>query len=183
MQVVRREFAGARYDEGGLQLTCNLCQDSPVDDLGVGDAFTHYLDGSGRTLKAPFSQLGANVGPEYFGGFNDTLGGAFPGESYHVSANAPFATQGAAAAVFGHVTLHLEGDLAVGSSGWWSFEGKVSALNDIYDFNPASHRSFIGELSTWVGRQFNGTPYEIQFVGYRPVYVNGQLSWFPAGGQ
>jgi RHS repeat-associated protein len=158
------------------RLWCGFCQGAGVQPLGIGDAFAHYLGGSGSTLSAPFSQLGAgSVGPEYFGAYNDAIAGAVFGDSNHISTSAPFSTHGLAAAVFGTVVLHLEGDLTFGSDGAWSFRGKISAYNDIYDFNPASHRTMLGEFSTWVGAQFEGTPYEIRFVGSQSVYRSGQV--------
>lgn len=158
----------------GYQLVCDGCSDEP-EPLGVRDAFSHYREGSGLMLKAPFSQLGADVGPDYFSGFRSALAEASPGDTFIISATAPFKTVGNEALTFGYVTLHLQGELSVGYGGWWSFEGKVSALNDIYDFNASTHRSWFGEAATWAGRQFDGKPYEIQFVGSKNVYANGTI--------
>jgi len=157
------------------QLVCNSCSDEEPAPLGVREAFQHYREGSGLTLKAPFSQLDVDVGAEYFKGFRTALAGAEPGNSYAINTVAPFATKGYEAAIFGHVTLRLQGELSVGMGGWWSFDGRISALNDIYDFNPSTHRTLMGEASTWVGSQFKGKPYEIQFIGSKPVYNNGVL--------
>ena len=170
---------GATNQGGGgrnpYQLVCDNCADEDPAPIGPREAFRHYREGTGLMLKAPFSQLGVDVGAEYFRGFRAALAGAQPGESYSINSIAPFSTKGYEAAAFGTVVLHLNGELSVGMGGWWMFEGRISALNDIYDFDPSTHRTLLGEFSTWVGAQFEGKPYQIQFIGSKQVYQNGVL--------
>jgi len=55
----------------------------------------------------------------------------------------------------------------------WSFEGTLSAIDDTYDFNPATHRSKTGEALTTLGRTVGGTPYQIEIEGEKKIETVG----------
>lgn len=65
--------------------------------------------------------------------------------------------------------MRLQGNLEIKSSGKYQFNGRLKSYDDIYDFNKSPHRSFIGELLTFLGSKTKGTPFYIQIRGERKI--------------
>ena len=146
-------------------------REAHVERFTAKKAFQHYIEGSGDPVRAPFDQLNtAGVLPTDFQEVRDSiiLG---PG-GYSIDGRLTYTESGENFAVFGDVTLRLQGTLQV-QEGGWKFRGTLKAFDDLYDFNPSTHRSFMGELSTAVGRYTPGTPYWIEIRGSRRIYSGG----------
>lgn len=144
---------------------------TPPQPLTATRAFSHYIGGSGTPLQAPFSQLNTDpVLPSDFSAVRDSilLG---PGE-YAIDGRLAYTTRGANADIFGDVTLRLQGTLTVEQTGY-KFRGNLKAFDDFYDFNPSTHRGFVGEFATAVGRATPGSPYWIEIRGSRRIYAGG----------
>ncbi|WP_199635579.1 lipid II-degrading bacteriocin [Serratia sp. PAMC26656] len=64
------------------------------------------------------------------------------------------------------------------ASGSWEYTGVVRGFSDTYDFNKSTHRDWVAEGLTTVGRflqeSFNGTPYMININGELHVHFTGQ---------
>ena len=77
-------------------------------------------------------------------------------------------------ASLGTVTIQLTGTVRLTSPRHWVFQGTIMSPNgDRYDFNPSTHRTDIGEWSTWVGSQIPGIPYPINIEGEQYVEFSG----------
>jgi hypothetical protein len=51
----------------------------------------------------------------------------------------------------------------------------LKCFDDIYDFNKSTHRGIIGELLTAIGRNYNGTTYDIEIRGSKSISGGGEV--------
>lgn len=79
-------------------------------------------------------------------------------------------------ATIGGAKLRANGVLAISREGRYSFDGKLAADVDSYDFEPRKGRSQIGDVFTMIGRQFPGKKFKIYIVGSKPFSETGTLS-------
>jgi RHS repeat-associated protein len=176
------DYLGSRYsspDPAGLAAGVNLysyAQQNPVnfrDVLGLArktdlrnaaDAFGHFAFGDGSTRTFPFSRIPTDsVKPSDFPGFEAAIVAACSKTGCaFFKGTVSYAVPGHLSLMLGHITLQVKARVC--SDGCtWTFAGSLSALNDIFDFNPSTHRTRTGEALTAIGRIVDGTPYEIQF--------------------
>jgi len=80
-------------------------------------------------------------------------------------------------AAYGRVVLQLRGVPAV-SQGRYSSRGRLSAADDLYDFDPQPWgiRRYAAEASTRIGSVLPGRPFYNLFNGSRPLSASG---WLP----
>lgn len=140
------------------------------------DCLKHYMKGSRAPLDASFDELGAEgVRAEAFPGFKKLVGSGLENGTYSVSDKRGWQTTSTNAKLaYGRVVLQLDGNLTV-SQGQYSFSGRVTALPDLYDFDPQPWgvRSIPGEVSTEAGARLPGKPFYNVFKGGRQVDSNG----------
>jgi RHS repeat-associated protein len=65
----------------------------------------------------------------------------------------------------GSITIRATGLITPHADGTWTFEGDLTALPDITDYNPSTHRDSFGELLTRAANLLPGTPFELQIIG------------------
>ena len=155
-------------------------------ELSALDALKHYVDSSGTSKEALFKQLRTKaVTPEQFEKIKEAIDLAgFDGghAELFITDTMSYRTQKGSDEwlAFGNVTLQISGTLRV-QNGNYSFDGTLSALNDIYDFDSKAWgtRSIPGELMTRGGALLPGKPYVIEFKGERNISSQGAIkSWY-----
>ena len=57
----------------------------------------------------------------------------------------------------------------------FNFRGTLKAFDDVFDFNPSTHRSVLGEAATAVGRAIPGTPFTIEIRGDKSLIDTGVI--------
>ena len=133
------------------------------------EALQHYLEGSGTTLNVILSDVNlSGVRPSKFPQVKSSLPGAnqcCEPRTIPIDDTSAFALSGEEAVIFGNVTFRLIGKLKIHQNCTWLFSGQLRAFDDRYDFNASTHRGFVGEALTTIGRQLSGTPYDFHFVG------------------
>jgi hypothetical protein len=87
-------------------------------------------------------------------------------------------TGGADRFLIGRHNLKAEGRLIVNADCSWSFSGTISSASgvDPYNFN-SSNRGFVGETTTWIGRNrcpSSGRTFDINIVGVGYVNLSGK---------
>jgi hypothetical protein len=144
-----------------------------LKEMSALEGLEHYLGGSGKSADIPFSQIDTSgVTPEQFNKVKDRLSSTKDG-AYNISDKLAFPTTDFnSKALLGNITLQLDGTLTL-KDGSYTFKGNLSALPDKYDFNPSTHRTWLGEMSTTVGRSLPGTPYMINIIGNREINSYG----------
>lgn len=144
-------------------------------------AMSHYLFGKGETLTVALPALGITVKPQ-----DVTLNGvnlldAFIYDSSFVGTKPilvdKFAYDTAQSSFIsgtyiGNMSLKLQGNFTRYSDGNWQLTGVLRAYDDTFDFNPSDHRSPVREALTYIGANFDGTPFQITFPGEIPVSWN-----------
>ena len=72
---------------------------------------------------------------------------------------------GGAFNAYGNITFRLQGRLEVDQNSY-HFKGTLKAFDDIFDFNPSTHRPLVVEAITrGINWAAPGTPYDIRFTG------------------
>jgi RHS repeat-associated protein len=178
-------------EEGGNNLYV-FCLNNPMDifdPLGLltsTEAFGHYRSGpdnpANRAKRTPmrisFDEINTSeVSVKDFPVVKRLLSEGKPGK-YAVAwksrkDNLPFATSGDQSLYLGNVSLKLEGTLEIKTDCTWKFDGTLKCFDDIYDFNASTHRSWLGEWLTSIGRKTSGKPFDIEIRGQKPISENG----------
>ena len=57
----------------------------------------------------------------------------------------------------------------------WSFDGTFKSFDDYYDFNKSTHRGWLAEILTALGRNTPGKSHWIEIRGEKPVKENGTI--------
>lgn len=143
-----------------------------VDPFGLfssPEALAHYIGGSGTPVSVPFGDIDtSSVRATNFAQVKAAIGSCKPG-TYPVNDVVGFSTGGDAALYLGNITLKFAGAVTVNCDCSWCFNGTLTALPDVYDFNRSSHRNPAAEFSTIVGSHLPGKPYNINIAGSKPV--------------
>ena len=136
----------------------------------------HYLGGSGSPMDMQFSEINtSSLRPSQFPKVQSELGKGCQEKSVQIDDRKPFTTSGDAFFTVGNITLPLQGTLNVQCDCSWRFQGVLKAFDDLYDFNPSTHRGWWGELTTTVGSMFPGKEFDIRIQGGKPVTEQGHL--------
>jgi RHS repeat-associated protein len=86
----------------------------------------------------------------------------------------PYFTRGLTQAFLGRIRLRAEGTFLVTEECLWSFEGKLTADGDWYDFNPDKQRPLLAEMSVHIGGKIPGQRYFIGIRGSKKLSDNGK---------
>ncbi len=150
----------------------------PFGLLTSEEALKHYLDGSQTPLSISFSDVDtASLRVESFRDVRQALSApCCANQDVPIDSTAPFSTQGDEAYYLGYITIRLRGVVSLRRDCSWVFRGRISALDDIYDFNPSTHRTPGAEFLTWVGAQLPGKTFTISMTGSKPFGARGRLS-------
>ncbi len=168
-------------EKGGKNLY-EFTNNDPVnlwDYLGLitaKEAFEHYRNGSGSPLRMSFDEIDtSSVRPSLFPKVKAVLIKPCCKKETIIDDKIPFSTSGDQASFLGNITLRLEGTLKTTKKCNWSFFGTLKSYDDYYDFNKSTHRKFIGEFLTMIGRNTHGTPYWIEIRGSKPINEIGVI--------
>ena len=165
---------------GGLNFYTGM-KGNPInynDPLGLFnsvDALNHYIGGSGFPVSIPFSDVDTTGishtdFPQIATTLRSVIGqGMCRVGTYNIDNSKPFSTSGDAANFLGNITLNLKGTITVNCDCSWCFKGTLSASPDYYNFNPSTHRTWLNELKTSIGRKIPGQPYPININGTKPI--------------
>lgn len=138
-------------------------------------AFDHYMQGSGTPLRLNLNQLNlSDIKPTEFPGFQAALS---RGKDALIDTKYAFPMSRSSEEdgyLLGDSTLRLQGHLTFAQNGSWDFDGTYKIFDDPYDFNKSTHRGFIGELLTTIGRNTPGKPFDIEIRGSVPVSARGK---------
>ena len=174
---------------GGLNLYSYANQNpiNEIDPLGLysltdlNKAWSHYCGGSRTPWFTTFGSIDwGNYEADLKAKISKLVGGGScckPKNSYEtftISAQ----TGGADAFIIGRHNLKAEGRLIVNADCSWSFSGTIFSASGIdpYNFNP-SNRGFVGETTTWIGRNrcpSSGRTFDINIVGVGYVNLSGK---------
>jgi RHS repeat-associated protein len=142
-------------------------------------AFLHYLEGTGTDLNMGFDEIDtSSVRPSQFPQVAGELRGGCTSRTVEIDDTMPFNAPGDAHYTVGDITLHLVGSLKICNCSW-TFTGKLSSFDDLYNMNQSTHRSRWGEaLTTFgrtMGRLFNARRYTIHIIGSKSINESGRL--------
>lgn len=74
----------------------------------------------------------------------------------------------------GDITLRLQGEFYKDMlSRKWVFRGQLKSFDDVYDFNPSTHRDPSAEAATRAGSFFPGKEYKVEIRGSRDIHESG----------
>ncbi|QXH62931.1 lipid II-degrading bacteriocin [Pseudomonas azerbaijanorientalis] len=142
-------------------------------------AMGHLVFGKGATARTNINKLSLQLSTTKMPLLETALAAAPVGISSIYLDKVPYNTANDSwmtASWLGSITLKIEGAVTKTADGRLNFNGNAKAYNDIYDGNPSTHRSWLGESSTAVldaiHRVMNGQPYEIAIEGSLGVSIN-----------
>jgi len=150
----------------------------PKGLITAAEGYAHYCNGNGATLTLSMAEVGVNVSA---GSFSAVRGAGRPcvDATYNIRDSRQYTTHGDIWWVLGDVTLKLQGMLNTRCDCSFTFSGNMTIADDFYNFNPSTHRSFLGESATtlgrWGGKVCGSTPYAIKFTGSQPINQSGKL--------
>ncbi len=140
---------------------------------------SHLVFGKGTTARTNINSLGLQLSTTKMPLLEAALAAAPLGASSVYLDKVPYNTANDSwmtASWLGSITLKIEGTVTKTADGYLTFNGDAKAYNDIYDGNPSTHRSWLGESSTaildTVQKVMNGQPYEIAIEGYLGISIN-----------
>lgn len=107
----------------------------------------------------PFSSLDTDIQPEEFPGFAEAARELAPGSGISIVLERQIDTGSLRT---GTSSLQLGGELVRDPSGNLSFEGEVFGRTEIFNFDKPG-------FANAVGRRLPGRPFDVRFVGSRPV--------------
>lgn len=177
-----KPVSGGHFDATGRYIP-ELFPPDPYALSNPAAALAHYVGGSGENRKFYFNTLDTSkVKLTAFAGVRQILEEGKPGLHRIVDASGsfdsglPLMTRNLSpAATVGGASLRANGVLAIGKDGRYSFDGKLAADVDSYDFDPRKGRSWIGDASTAIGRQLPGQKFKIHIIGAKPFSEIGTL--------
>jgi hypothetical protein len=181
-------------EEGGFNLYLFVHNNTigDWDELGLissKEALLHFKNGKippknpkyRKPLKMTFSEINTDsVKVGQFPQVKVKLSKCEPG-TYQIkwsnsNDNLPFSTSGDQALFLGNISLKLTGTLIIKADKSWSFNGTLKSFDDLYDFNKSTHRGFIGECLTAMGRNTKGKPFWIEIRGSKKISEKGCCS-------
>lgn len=139
-------------------------------------AFGHYLWGNGQERKVNLTDIGLKITPSQISPVMNIVNSGVVG-TFPISTNFTRDTSidgVIPAAYLGNITLKTEGSLVIDAGGSWHYNGVIHAYNDVFDFNPSTHRGVIAESLTRLGRLFTGSSYPISMPGQINISGSGQ---------
>lgn len=147
-------------------------------DLTPVAAFGHFLYGKGSAAETNINSLGLRLSTTPIPMLESALVNAPVGRTFIALDKVPYNTSSDSwmtASWLGNITLKIEGTITKHENGRVSFNGGARAYNDIYDANPSTFRSAVGENATSVlaavERYLNATPYEIAIMGTNVIVI------------
>ncbi|RAI67470.1 hypothetical protein DOZ80_19325 [Pseudomonas fluorescens] len=145
---------------------------TPVAALG------HFLLGKGRAAETNINSLGLNLSSTKIPMLEAALAAAPIGRTVITLDKVPYDTSSDSwmtSSWLGNITLKIEGAITRQDNGRLTFSGEARAYNDIYDANPSTFRSAVGENATSVlaviEKYLNATPYEIAIKGANVIFI------------
>ncbi|MHC8385025.1 lipid II-degrading bacteriocin [Pseudomonas sp. LB3P14] len=145
---------------------------TPVAALG------HFLYGNGAAADTNINSLGLNLSRTSIPMLENALVTAPVGRTVIALDKVPYNTSSDSwmtASWLGNITLKIEGTIIKQDSGKLIFQGGARAYNDIYDANPSTFRSSVGENATSVlaavEKYLNAKPYEIAIQGTALIFI------------
>ncbi|WP_285432711.1 lipid II-degrading bacteriocin [Pseudomonas sp. fls2-241-R2A-110] len=142
-------------------------------------AFGHFLYGNGASAEANINSLGLNLSGTSIPMLESAFVNAPVGRTSIALDKVPYNTSSDSwmtASWLGNITLKIEGVIIKQENGKLSFNGGARAYNDIYDANPSTFRSAIGESATSVlaavEKYLNAKPYEISLQGTNLIFIS-----------
>jgi hypothetical protein len=142
-------------------------------------AMGHLVFGRGTTARTDINNLSLQLSSTKMPLLEAALTAAPVGTSPIYLDKVPYSTANDSwmtASWLGNITLKIEGSVTKTAEGRLTFNGNAKAFNDIYDGNPSTHRSWLGEFSTAilaeVQRVMDGQPYEIAIEGSLGISIN-----------
>ncbi|MBV6825827.1 lipid II-degrading bacteriocin [Pseudomonas sp. PD9R] len=146
---------------------------TPVAALG------HFLLGKGVSAETDINSLGLNLSSTPIPMLQAALATAPVGRTSILLNKVPYNTSSDSwmtASWLGNITLKIEGAVIKQENGSLVFSGGARAYNDIYDANPSTFRSAVGENATSVlsavEKHLNATPYEIAIKGTNLIFIS-----------
>lgn len=141
-------------------------------------AFGHFLYGNGVSAEANINSLGLNLSGTSIPMLESAFVSAPVGRTAIALDKVPYNTSADSwmtASWLGNITLKIEGTIIKQENGRLSFHGGARAYNDVYDANPSTFRSAVGENATSVlaavERYLNAKPYEISLQGTNLIFI------------
>ncbi|MHC8303032.1 lipid II-degrading bacteriocin [Pseudomonas sp. ZS1P83] len=145
---------------------------TPVAALG------HFLYGNGAAAETNINSLGLNLSRTSIPMLENALATAPVGRTVIALDKVPYNTSSDSwmtASWLGNITLKIEGTIIKQDNGKLFFQGGARAYNDIYDANPSTFRSSVGENATSVlaavEKYLNAKPYEIAIQGTALIFI------------
>jgi len=145
---------------------------TPVAALG------HFLYGGGASAETNINSLGLNLSRTSIPMLETALAAAPMGRTVIALDKVPYNTSSDSwmtASWLGNITLKIEGTITKQENGTLIFQGGARAYNDIYDANPSTFRSAVGENATSVlaavEKYLNAKPYEIAIKGTNLIFI------------
>ncbi|MHC8329392.1 lipid II-degrading bacteriocin [Pseudomonas sp. LB1P83] len=145
---------------------------TPIAALG------HFLYGNGASAEANINSLGLNLSRTPIPMLEAAFAAAPIGRTVITLDKVPYNTSSDSwmtASWLGNITLKIEGTMIKQENGRMNFNGGARAYNDIYDANPSTFRSAVGENATSVlaaiEKYLNATPYEISLKGTNLIFI------------
>ena len=140
-------------------------------------ALAHAITGGGVSISFPIANIGLNVNLSTIPLVMDAIRNGIPVGTSPVDVSFPYDVgkdSNAAWLTLGNITLRVVGSVTKAENGAWIFAGEIRAFNDVYDANPSSHRTWLGESLTTLLGEIPLTPYEVVIGGAIPVTLSGQ---------
>jgi hypothetical protein len=145
---------------------------TPIAALG------HFLYGNGASAEANINSLGLNLSRTPIPMLEAAFAAAPIGRTVITLDKVPYNTSSDSwmtASWLGNITLKIEGAMIKQENGRMNFNGGARAYNDIYDANPSTFRSAVGENATSVlaaiEKYLNAAPYEISLKGTNLIFI------------
>ncbi|MCG8470039.1 MAG: lipid II-degrading bacteriocin, partial [Gemmatimonadetes bacterium] len=126
----------------------------PCDNPNAAQALAHFVGGSGAPLTMSFLTVNtSSVRARDFPDVDAIIGMGGQG-TFEIDDRTTLSVPGSQGLVLGNITLSVQGTLTVGCEKLceFNFRGTLKAFDDVFDFNPSTHRSVLGEAATAVGR-------------------------------
>lgn len=175
--------SGGHFDTNGRYVP----EFFPPDPYALSNpaaTLAHYVDGSGEARNYYFNTLDtSNVRLTDFPAVRQLINEGKPGVHRIVDAAGSFDSgllsgtrNFSSAATVGGLELRANGILVISKNGRYSFDGRLMAKEDPYDFNARKGRSWIGESSTTIGRHIPGKQFQIYIIGSKPFSDTGPVT-------